>query len=252
MAPGKRTPELLLPALRGRAAPLSENPWEADGRRAPAASRAQSGAQTAPPRNARRQARAQARRIRAKQGPAPRRRRRDDDRTRPPTRTGGDAGRKACARRRGPRCRLGGGHERRPPSEARASTGGRARSARIGPPLPFPLPRAGGYRIHTSAPGVVALHYPNRRPGPRAGAQPRFSRQPRIAVRGRPWRSGLLSTGCGGIGSQGWVPAFAGTTKRGRKPAQQGQQARRRQAGMRCVHAVGPRSGAHLRPFRPA
>ena len=73
-------------------------------------------------------------------------------------------------------------------------------------------------------------------PGPRAGAQPRFSRQPR--------RSGLLSTGCGGIESQGWVPAFAGTTKRGRKPAQQGQQARRRQAGMRCVHAVGPRAGA--------
>ena len=77
------------------------------------------------------------------------------------------------------------------------------------------------------------------RPGPRAGAQPWFSWRPR--------RSGLLSTGCGGIPGQGWVPAFAGTTKRGRKPAQQGQQARRRQAGMRCVHAVGPRAGASLR-----
>ena len=99
-------------------------------------------------------------------------------------------------------------------------------------------PTVTAYRIHTSLPGGAALYYPNRRPGPRAGAQPRFSRQPRIAVRGRPWRSGLLSTGCGGIGSQGRVPAFAGTTKRGRKPAQQGQQARRRQAGMRGVHAV--------------
>ena len=92
------------------------------------------------------------------------------------------------------------------------------------------------------------------RPGPRAGAQPRFSRQPRIGVRDRPRRSGLLSTGCGGIGSQGWVPAFAGTTKRGRKPAQQGQQARRRQAGMRCVHAVascGERQGKATAPVQP-
>ena len=39
-----------------------------------------------------------------------------------------------------------------------------------------------GYRIRTSAPGVVALHYPNRRPGLRAGAQPRSSRQPRTGV----------------------------------------------------------------------
>ena len=91
------------------------------------------------------------------------------------------------------------------------------------------------YRIHTSAPGVVALHYPNRRPGLRAGAQPRFSRQPR--------QSDQLSTGCSGIPGQGWVPAFAGTTKRGRKPAQQGQQTRRRQAGMRCVHAVAAFAG---------
>ena len=67
------------------------------------------------------------------------------------------------------------------------------------------LPRLRATGIHTSAPGVVALRYPNRRPGLRA--QPRFSRQPR--------QSDQLSTGCGGIESQGWVPAFAGTPKGG-------------------------------------
>ena len=71
---------------------------------------------------------------------------------------------------------------------------------------------------------------PQTSPRPASRAQPRFSWRPR--------RSGLLSIGCGSIPGQGWVPAFAGTTKRGRKPAQQGQQARRRQAGMSCVHAV--------------
>ena len=104
-----------------------------------------------------------------------------------------------------------------------------------------------GYRIRTSAPGVVALHYPNRRPGLRAGVQPRSSRQPRIprrfaragGVRGRPRQSDQLSTGCCGIGSQGWVPAFAGTTKRGQRPAQPGCRAHRMHDHARCVHAVG-------------
>ena len=45
----------------------------------------------------------------------------------------------------------------------------------------------------------------SRRPGPRSGAQPRLSRQPRWF---RP-----SCTGCGGIGGRGWVPAFAGTTR---------------------------------------
>ena len=40
-------------------------------------------------------------------------------------------------------------------------------------------PQIGSYRIHTSAPGVVALHYPNRLPSRKRGP-------PRIAVRGRP------------------------------------------------------------------
>ena len=40
-----------------------------------------------------------------------------------------------------------------------------------------PGPRA--CRIHTSAFARFALHVPHGRPGPRAGAQPRFSRQPR-------------------------------------------------------------------------
>ena len=186
-----------------------------------------------------------------------------------------------------------------------------------------------GYRIRTSAPGVVALHCPNRRPGLRAGAQPRSSRQPRTGVlpdshisarwrgvalpqpsprppsrgpasvltaaptvrpalhrlrrqrktgmgprlrgddekgakaraartagtphtsrnemcacgrtgvRGRPRQSDQPSTGCGGIGSQGWVPAFAGTTKRGQRPAQPGCRAHRMHDHARCMHAVG-------------
>ena len=63
--------------------------------------------------------------------------------------------------------------------------------------------------------------------GPRAGVQPRFLRQPR--------RSGLFFAGCGCIMSQGWVPAFAGTTKRGRMPVQQGQQARRQAENEMCA-----------------
>ena len=112
-------------------------------------------------------------------------------------------------------------------------------------------PRA--YRIHTSPCGGVALLASIRRPGPRAGAQPQFSQQPR--------QSDQLSTGCGGgaerrhrlvrrvprgIGSQGWVPAFAGTTKRGQRPAQPGCQAHRMHAHARCVHAVAPRAGATI------
>ena len=77
------------------------------------------------------------------------------------------------------------------------------------------------------------------RPGPRAGAQPLFSRQLQ--------RSIPFFTGCGGIGSQGWAPAFAGATNGGQRPAQQGWQAYRIQAGTRCVHAVGPRAGASRR-----
>ncbi len=119
---------------------------------------------------------------------------------------------------------------------------------------PLPL----GYWIHTFPLGGVALHYTNRRPGPRlspppsgeAGAQPRFSRQLQ--------RSIPFFTGCGGganaaivsvrrvprgIGSQGWVPAFAGTTSWGRRPVQQGQQARRTQAEMRSVHALARPAG---------
>ena len=47
--------------------------------------------------------------------------------------------------------------------------------------LPLPLPQA-GYRIHTSVSVGFVLHAPVRRPGPRAGVQPWFSRQPQ-AVR---------------------------------------------------------------------
>ena len=77
------------------------------------------------------------------------------------------------------------------------------------------LPRLRGDRIHTSP--VLASHRTalNRHPGPRlssppsgeAGVQPRFWRQLQ--------RLSLLSAGCGGMGSQGWVPAFAGVTMRG-------------------------------------
>ena len=74
------------------------------------------------------------------------------------------------------------------------------------------------------------------------GAQPRFSRQ-RIRIRGRPRRSAPLTTGCGGIGCQGWAPAFAGATNGGQRPAQQGWQAHRIQADTRCVHAIGPAGG---------
>ena len=134
---------------------------------------------------------------------------------------------------------------------------------RLPPEAYSPGPSRSAYWIHTFPLGGVALHYANRRPGPRlspppsgeAGAQPRFSRQLQ--------RSVPFFTGCGGganvaivsvrrvsrgIGSQGWVPAFAGTTGWGRRPAQQGQQARRRQAEMRSVHAAArPAGGEHDR-----
>ena len=42
----------------------------------------------------------------------------------------------------------------------------------------------------------------------------------------------------------GMGPRLRGDDEKGGKPAQQGQQARRRQAGMRCVHAVGLRGEA--------
>ena len=51
---------------------------------------------------------------------------------------------------------------------------------------------------------------------------------------------------CGGIGSQGWVPAFAGTTKRGQRPAQPGCRAHPMHALARCVHAVGREAGGPL------
>ena len=73
---------------------------------------------------------------------------------------------------------------------------------------------------------------------PRPRAQPRLSRRPRIAVRGRPRRSGPLSTGCGGIGSQGSAPDFAGATNRLQSTAWRVRQARRIHANTRCVHAV--------------
>ena len=91
---------------------------------------------------------------------------------------------------------------------------------------------------------------PASEPGPSLGSRG----SPGSGVRGRPRQSDQLSTGCGGgaerrlrlvrrvprgssgaerrhrsvrrvprgIGSQGWVPAFAGTTKRGQRPAQPG------------------------------
>ncbi len=65
------------------------------------------------------------------------------------------------------------------------------------------------YRMHTSVFGGFAMHAPYRRPGPRAGAQPRFWRQLR--------QSSLPSTGCGGGASQGWTPAspLGGEDRRG-------------------------------------
>ena len=65
--------------------------------------------------------------------------------------------------------------------------------------IPFVTPAPEPYRIHTSPSGGVALHVPLCRPGPRAGAQPRFSQ--------RHQRLNLLSTGCGIVASHGWTPA---------------------------------------------
>ena len=72
-----------------------------------------------------------------------------------------------------------------------------------------------------------------------------------VTVRGRPRRSGLLFAGCGGIEGQGWVPAFAGTTKWRQRATRQGQQARRRQAGTGCVHAVARLRGRPGESRRP-
>ena len=73
------------------------------------------------------------RRIRAEKGPPlPVGRRRDHDRNRPPPRTGGDAGRRAGARRRSPRRSLCRGHGRR------AAAAGRPRACRTPPRRPRP------------------------------------------------------------------------------------------------------------------
>ena len=100
-------------------------------------------------------------------------------------------------------------------------------------PSPRPPEPTGFTRLR---PVVWRCNTPIRRPGPRAGAQPQLSWQLQ--------RSIPLSTGCSGIGSQGWVPAFAGTVKGGQRPAQPGRRAHRIQADTGCVHAVGPERGS--------
>ena len=84
MAPGEADSGAASPGAARPGGAVSENPWQAGGRAAPAASRAQSGTRNAPPRNARRRTRAQARRIRAEKGPAPGRRK-ERRMTAPPT-----------------------------------------------------------------------------------------------------------------------------------------------------------------------
>ena len=95
----------------------------------------------------------------------------------------------------------------------RIHTSGRRSEPMVTAPTVTPAPEP--YWIHTFPLGGVVLHYTNRRPGPRAGAQPRFSRQLQ--------RSSLLPTGYGIVESHGWTPALrfapAGVTQRENRAA---------------------------------
>ena len=71
---------------------------------------------------------------------------------------------------------------------------------------------------------------------------------PALAKAGSPWQPGLFSTGRDSIESQGWVPAFAGTTKGGQRPAQPGCLAHWMDADRRRVHAVVPEGGGRFFP----
>ena len=201
---GKRLPRgaVPLPGSRRR----EKYPWEPTGEVRPAfapRARGQSGARSAPPRNARGRAQAPAQ-VRRESG-------------------SGSAAR--AGRRRGE----GNEEERNGMKERYAGCrrtqlqrGEFAATTRSPPPL-------AGWRIQASPPGGAHRMPPTACPR-ESGGRP----GPRLRA-GKPG-PGLGSRG--GIGSQGWVPAFAGTTKWRQRPTRQGRQAYRIQAGTRCVHAV--------------
>ena len=80
---------------------------------------------------------------------------------------------------------------------------------------------------------------PAPEPGPSLGSHGSPDRGPGQAPAVRPALHRLRRHRKSGMG-----PRLRGDDEKGGKPAQQGQQARRRQAGMRCVHAVGLRGEA--------
>ena len=100
---------------------------------------------------------------------------------------------------------------------------------------PVPLPSKGGYGIHTSVSVGFVLHAPVRRPGPRAGVQPWFSRQPQAV---RPALHRLRQH------PEPWMdPRLRGGDESGRSAAWPGQRAHRAHFETRCVHPVAKRAG---------